>query len=565
MPILIDSAKLSPGDYRLEANGRTLVPRLTVVSPVRRSAASMQDESAPRPPKLPPEKDSTAGQRAASRERHWDGVAQTVSESGVSAVVLMGADDVGRQESLDTLARSGAIMLANPDTRPMSFNPPYNDPDEIGSMSQRMILAAQANGRSPNFAGYCFGWDTTGYPVGGRRGLLVYWGWGQNEQPLRNYIDRADAGMVGRFRRQTGLEPVTEREYVSYLLSVRRPEFATMIDLPTKRWLEAIARHTKPMADAERREFEKRLDAWSAFLMGQYGEVYGHFRDNLRAVSPSMRNTASVQVDHQAVRNGQYFPSAYAPLDLRYQSTWNDQVGGPDYAYQWLLTAGLLDMHRSGQPTWLSNAMAAAHARAAYPGKLTRVAAHGLAYGVSGTGFALEGFSNVLGGMNGATNWENIKGHSGAPTCWPPASSSTGSCRWRWTAGATTASACSSRAASSNGNTWRWGSASRTTRRSSPWRGSGIPRGSSPKKTCWPAGGRHQGAASSSGRRSRCRPTLSRRSSGSRKTAGAFSPTAPRPSNYPASRRSTSTCRSRSRASRSTGRCRTWPRGTTTF
>jgi hypothetical protein len=189
---------------------------------------------------------------------------------------------------------------------------------------------------------------------------------------------------------------------------------APAIDLPTKLWLEEIARHAKPLDEKQQAEFEKHLDAWSAYLMGMYAEVYGVFSANLRSLSPSLRCTASVQVDHTAVRFGQYFPQAYAPLDFQYQSTWNDQVGGPDYTYQWLLTQSLLEMHRGSRPTWISSALAAAHGRAAYPGKFMRVAAHGLAHGATGLGFACEAFSNILGGMNNDTNWENMKGKSGA-------------------------------------------------------------------------------------------------------------------------------------------------------
>ncbi len=167
------------------------------------------------------------------------------------------------------------------------------------------------------------------------------------------------------------------------------------------------------MPEAERLAFETRLDAWSAYLMGLYQEAYGTFTQNLRQVDPALRNSSSVQSDHAPVRMGQYFPSAYAPLDFQYQSTWNDQVGGPDFLYQWLLVDALLAMERGSKPTWISSALAAAHQRAAFPGKFTRVAAHGLAFGVSGNGFAHEGFSNILGGMNKETNWENIKGKAG--------------------------------------------------------------------------------------------------------------------------------------------------------
>ena len=412
--LLLDTARLAPGDYRLELNGTTVVSRLTITPTLRRSAASLQDEATPANPQLEPNRKYSDAESRALQEGHWDKIVRTFEESGLRACVSMASSDMGQAGYLDAMARAGALLLVNPDTRPTSFLPASNQPDEISAMSQRMILTAQANGRYPNFGGFCYGWDTTGYAVGGRRMLLVYWGWGKLEQPLRRYLERIDQQMMDIFRRRTGLEPVTEAEYAAYLLSIQRPEFSTMIDLPSKTWLEEIARHVRPMAPAERAVFERRLDAWSAYLMGMYAEVYSTFSANLRGVDPSLRHTASVQVDHCAVRQGQYFPAAYAPLDFRYQSTWNDQVGGPDYVYQWLYTAGLLDMGRAqGQPTWLSNAIAAAHGRAAYPGKFTRVAAHGLAFGVTGIGFALEGFSNLLGGMARNTNWENLRGTGG--------------------------------------------------------------------------------------------------------------------------------------------------------
>ncbi len=397
-PLMLDTARFAPGDYTLEANGARLLDRLTLTSPVRKSVGAMNDECAPDTQRQTP-----------------DQVHQVFAESGLTGVVQMGVADGGRCGYLDTLARSGAMAMVNPDTRPTSFFPASNEPGELDAMSQRAILIAQANGRYPNFAGFCFGWDTTGFAVGGRRGLLIYWGWGDKTQALRNYIERIDQAKLAEFTKRTGLKPVTEEEYIAYLVSIGRPEFAPMIDLPTKVWLEEIAQHAKPMPVAERAAFEKRLDAWSAYLMSLYGEVYGRLRDNLRSVAPALRNSSSVQSDHCPTRNGQYFPSAYAPLDLRYQSTWNDQVGGPDYVYQWLFVAGLLDMERAaGQPTWISNCFGAVHARAAIPGKFVRVAAHNLVYGGSGIGFAHEGFSNLLGGMNGDSAWAAIKGKAGA-------------------------------------------------------------------------------------------------------------------------------------------------------
>ena len=391
----LDTTRLAPGDYALELNGVKVIDRFTLTSPLRKSAGSMQDEV------TPPATMSS------------DEIAKVFAESGLTACLELGASDMGRATYLDAMARTGAFLLVNPDTRPTSFLPVWNNPQELDGMSQRMILTAQANGRYPNFGGFCYGWDTTAYAVGSRRMLLTYWGWADMTQQLRNYIERVDKQKMEEFTKRTGMQPVSEPEYIAYLLSIKRPEFAPAIDLPTKLWLEEIAKYTEPMSDPERIQFEKRLDAWSAYLMGLYNECYSTYSKNLASVDPALRSTSSVQVDHAATRSGQYFPSAYSPLDLHYQSTWNDQVGGPDYAYQWLLTAGILDMQRGDKPVWISNAIGMAHGRSMVPGKFLKVAAHNLAWGGSGIGFALEGFSNVLGGMNKESTWEEIKGKSG--------------------------------------------------------------------------------------------------------------------------------------------------------
>ncbi len=391
--LLLDTSRLAPGDYALELNGARAVDRFTLTSPLRRSAASMQDEATP-------------GVSS-------DETARVFNESGLTGCFAMASSDAGRSGILDWMARTGALLMINSDTRPTSFFPVGNNPIELDGVSQRMILTAQANSRYPNFGGFCYGWDAAGYAVGARRGLIVYWGWQGQTQALRNYIDRADQQKMDEFTRRTGLKPVTEPEYLAYLLSIKRPEFAPAIDLPTKVWLEEIGQHTQPLTDAQRVEFERRLDAWSAYLMGLYNECYSTYSKNLAAVDPSIRNTASVQIDHAPTRSGQYFPSAYAPLDFRYQSTWNDQIDGPDYAYQWLLTSGLLEIGRGDKPVWLSNSICTVSDRSNIPGKFLKVAAHDLAWGGSGIGFAAEGFSNLLGGMNKGSNWDQIKGKAG--------------------------------------------------------------------------------------------------------------------------------------------------------
>lgn len=406
----LDTLRLAPGSYTFEINGAPTGQEFFLVGVLRKSAGSMQDECAPRDPPAPtPQEAKDPAARAAREKAHWDSVVTTFNESGLTASFALAQSDMRRVRYLDAMARAGALLLVNCDTRPTSFFPVGNDPVEIDGMSQRMILTAQANGRYPNFAGFCLGWDPTGYAVGGRKGLMTYWGWGDKTDALRNYIARQDQHNMDEFTRRTGMKPVTDTEYVSYLLSIGQAALAPAIDLPTKLWLAEIARHVKPLPEGERAELEQRLDAWSQYLMGLYHEAYGAFQRNFRRAQVWARTTSSVQVDHAAVRHGQYFPSAYEPLQFRYQSTWNDQVGGPDYTYQWLFTAGLLDMHRSGRPTWISNAFGAVHGLTQTPGKFTRVAAHGLAWGGSGIGFACEGFSNLLGGMNAGSAWQNIK------------------------------------------------------------------------------------------------------------------------------------------------------------
>lgn len=415
-PLWLEASQLTPGDYALEVNGRPALERLSIVSAIRPSLASLQDECLPGAPPSPGGKIKPAPEEIARLQRdHWESVHNTFKETGLTAGIAMGAAEPGRTRSIDVMARTATMAMFNTDTRPTSFCPPMPREDELNGMSQRMILVSQANGRYPNFGGICMAWDSGGYAQGNRRTLLIYWNWNKQTGKLREYIDGVDKFLRDDFKAKSGLEAVSEEEYLSYLLSIGRPEFATVIDLPTKVWTQEIARHTNPMPAAERERFERRLDAWSWYLMNIYGRVYGTFGQNLREVDASLRHTGSIQIDHADVRRGQYLPTAYAPLDFRYQSTWNDQFSAPDYDYQWLFTTAMLDMERTpGQPVWISNTTAGTHGKCRYPGKFMRVAAHGLAYGGSGVGFAMEGFGTITGGLNHGRGWEALKADGGA-------------------------------------------------------------------------------------------------------------------------------------------------------
>ena len=389
------TARLAPGAYTIRLDGQP-VQAIGLASTERESIAALTDEVVPEVRK--PED--------AAR------LVQTLKESGINAVMADGVAECGRHSANDSLAATGTMLWLNPYTRPMSFNPARVYEPELKTFRHRLVMMAQANSRYPTFGGFMYDWDPVGHL--NRKMLLFYWGWGNQEQGLRNYLQRSDDAVYDEFRKRTKLEPVSTTEYIKYCLSIGHPEFAPAIDLPTYRWIWEMAADFKPLPKDELAKLEARIDAWANFLMGIYGESITGHQAALAEVMPGLRNTTSVNIDHCPIRDGQWHPAAYAPLDFRYMTTWNDQIAGPDYTYQWLFTAGILDIDRPWwKPLWLGSSLGTVHALAPYPGKFMRMAAHDLAYGGTGLGFALEGFSNVLGGMNKATNWQNMKGKAG--------------------------------------------------------------------------------------------------------------------------------------------------------
>ena len=137
---------MAPGDYGLEVGGETLLPRLTLVSTVRTSPASIQDEVTPREPQFTPRK-PRAEQRAAAAEKHWDGIVRTLKESGVNTVLAMASVDTARQTYLDAARGPACWPWSTPTRGPPASSHAATPPEEVDSMSQRMILTAQANGR----------------------------------------------------------------------------------------------------------------------------------------------------------------------------------------------------------------------------------------------------------------------------------------------------------------------------------------------------------------------------------------------------------------------------------
>jgi hypothetical protein len=399
--VVLDTTWLAPGQYEFAVNGNTTGKSIVLAPVIRRSPGALADEAHPTYPNPTKDEAKNPELRAANLAQRDAALDARLRELNMTAAFGMMAVSPGRMPVLDVMARTGVLSFNNPETRPTSFLPVANNPVERDGLVQRMLLTAQANGRYPNFAGFCVAFDSTGFTVGGRRMLLVYWKWGNATDALRQYLARNDELLTGEFKQRTGYAWVTPEEYIQYTLAIHRPDMAPVIDLPTHTWMNQISSQMPALEPSAQAAFEKRLDAWAAWLMSQYPSTYAYYQQHLRAFDPTLRQTGSVQIDHGSIINGQYIPAAYAPLDFRYQSTWNDQFGAPDYIYQPLFTAGMLDTERpDGQPVWISNAHGFAHGRSPVPGKVTRVAAHILAHGGSGVGNAMEAFSTMLGGLS---------------------------------------------------------------------------------------------------------------------------------------------------------------------
>jgi len=146
----LDTSRLAPGDYQLLLDGQPTGQRLTLTSPLRRSPGSLHDEALPSDD-LPHEVRREVGGDTALYEQklqqYHEGLVQTLRETGLTGSVAMAAVEMPQRKILDVLARTGVMVLANPDTRPTSFFPVGDASWELEGMSQRMLLIAQAIGR----------------------------------------------------------------------------------------------------------------------------------------------------------------------------------------------------------------------------------------------------------------------------------------------------------------------------------------------------------------------------------------------------------------------------------
>jgi hypothetical protein len=392
-PVLVDTTWLATGTYRVQANQTLLSPGLTIASPLRTSPMGLPDES---------------------YTNNKPNLRQALAETGITAVMMpaftehTGGPTGPRRAELDDYVPTGTMLYLNPTTRPSSFFPARGGKDEVEGIRHRYALYAQANARYPTFGGFWYDWDAGG--IFGMQGLMLYFGLGKREEAFRAFAARRDEAVYAEFRRRTGMEPVSAQEFLRYSLATGHPEFAQNIDYVAFKINRDLAKNLPKMAAAELHTFERRLVAWNDYVMGVYADAYAGHQHFLRTVMPSLRNTSSQNIDHNTVRNGHWHPASNAALDFRYMSTWNDQVGSPDYPDQWLITAGVLDIGRpAGQPVWLASTLAMAHGQAPYPGKFQRMAGHILGYGGTGLGNACEGFSTLLSSMDGRSLWPKLK------------------------------------------------------------------------------------------------------------------------------------------------------------
>ena len=397
----IDTTKLPVGPYQIVLDGVASGTRVEIVSPIRRSPAAISDEILPNP--------TTDAARSELRK--------TLTDTGINA--LMGVNEYGvgapgtyGTGAADDYAATNTMYWLNPYTRPMSFYGARVYAPEVRQFRQRLAQIAQLNDRFPTFGGFQYEWDPGSFFD--RSGLLIFWAWGDQESALRTYLKKSTDAIYADFTNRTGLTAPTTAEYISFLASVGHPEFGPAIDYPEYRWLNAIAKNTQAMTATEQADYVKRQSAWTEYLSNIYNETYTGHQEELKRIDPSLANTASIDTQ-TTVREGHWQERAYAPLDFRFIEAWDDQTSVPNSPYQWLLMAALADMGRKQtEPVWVASSLGTVYDQALYPGKFMRVAADDLAYGGRGIGFALEGFSTVLGGMNAGTAWSNIKGKAGA-------------------------------------------------------------------------------------------------------------------------------------------------------
>ena len=284
----------------------------------------------------------------------------------------------------DKYAEHGILAWLQETSRPLSFSPPHSHPDTHGEYRRRMTLIAQIQSRYPTHAGQLFDYDPTGF-LNKYAHLVGYWKWRDQQDELQDYMGRQEKALLDCFRDQTGMEPLTTREAILLGAATGSPECMGYIDMPTRKWAYQIARRAPEQSPAKVEKLRERALAWYGYLMSINTRRYEDYLSELRPVDPSLAYSTSLTMGHNPHRKGNDRQAAYRPLDFRFVSIWDDQAGAPEYIYETIFAAALLNGERNlRQPLWIDTVWGRQN------GHHFRNSALLAGHGAQGTGYSFE-------------------------------------------------------------------------------------------------------------------------------------------------------------------------------
>jgi hypothetical protein len=241
----------------------------------------------------------------------------------------------------DALTRENLLFLQGVQTRQISFGLHHTIPEHVDETLRKHLVFAQFGRRFPSTLGLVFDYDVCGTGPG---------------YPFSAPYVAAGKGKMT-------------------LLNARWERY----------WAEAKAAGA---TEADKSRLQTHFHA------GIMADLYAQSGHNLRAALPEQRHTSAVTADHAYLKDGQYLPQIYAPLDLRYLEAWNDQIyANGAHDMQESFWAALLRMEqRPGQPIWLTQPTAP------QPGTHFRRALESISHGANSVGYNAEGSAGLAGG-----------------------------------------------------------------------------------------------------------------------------------------------------------------------
>ncbi len=367
-PAVLDTTTLAPGTYEVLLDEKPAMLKLTLIEHQRKSAGAFINEQV-------------------WPVREEDCFAPLRQGCGVNVFMTLG--NRGGYEAinrdLDRLLEFKAGFFISPTTRPTSFKPARGWQWELDNWIIRLSQISQSQLRYPAFSGFCYEWDA-GNVV---RSPSIFFIMGKMDKEWRQYQKDSNEALYKEFTKRTGLQPPTTREIIQYAAAIKRPEYGPIVDLPSFRWMQRVAKHMPPLPEEKMADLKKRIVAWHKYLMGLYGEGHRMMGQHLDRIDPAMAHTGSVNIDHGSVNQGHFTPANYQGLNIRHMSAWNDQTGKSDYIHQWLLSGALMNTtNPNNQPIWVAQGTGISHGQA---GKTVRSIAHNLAQNGTGVGSAAEG------------------------------------------------------------------------------------------------------------------------------------------------------------------------------